>query len=339
MEYRLVVIGAALLGYGWLSRGWQEDGGPKTPLQSALWHALFFFLAAASAAMILSISFESRGRFISVAAHALPLGDLYAALLSGAAAGGLGFWRAWSRGDSVESRRYYLNEDLEWADTVSSAAIIAGLLMLFVVQAFRIPSSSMERTLLIGDRLFVNKFVYGLRLPLVGRRVLALSAVERGDVVVFEFPVDDPRELHCGTIQYGKDFIKRVIGLPGDVVEVRAGRIAVNGRPLAAEPYASYVDAYRLPEPPRAKEIAPARYQELWEGHKLDREFEDSPSDYAGLRDYFGPVRVPPRSYLMMGDNRDRSCDSRYWGPVPESHVKGKAWLLYWPLSRMKLVR
>jgi len=210
---------------------------------------------------------------------------------------------------------------------------------MFVVQAFKIPSGSMENTLLIGDRLFVNKFVYGLRVPYTGRRVLGLEKIARGDVAVFKFPVEDPRELHCGSVQYGKDFIKRVIGLPGDVVEVRQGRVMVNGRPPEQEPYAHWTAPYRMQEPLRAKEISGERYQQLWQEHRLDREFEDKPDDYASLRDYFGPVTVPARSYFMMGDNRDASCDSRYWGPVPEGFMKGKAWLLYWPIARMKTVR
>jgi signal peptidase I len=191
----------------------------------------------------------------------------------------------------------------------------------------------MERTLLIGDHLFVNKFVYGLRVPFSGRRVLGLKPVSRGDIVVFRFPVDDPRELHCGSVQYGKDFVKRVIGLPGDTVEVRQGRVLVNDKPAGEEPYAVYADQYRQPESLHAKELSPERYQELWQGHHLDQELGDV------QRDFFGPVKVPPHSYFMMGDNRDRSCDSRYWGPVAEGDVKGKAWFLYWPPSRMAVVR
>ena len=333
MEYRLFFIGVAMAGFAWFSRGWQQEGGPKTPLASALWHGLFLFLAGFSATMIVAMSFESRARFISVAAHALSVGEVYPALAVGAGLGAVGFWRAWSGGESVERRRYFLDEDREWADTVFSAALMASLLMMFVVQAFKIPSSSMERTLLIGDHLFVNKFVYGLRVPFIGRRVLSLRPVQRGDIVVFQFPVEDLRELHCGSVQYGKDFIKRVIGLPGDTVAVRGGRVLVNDRPLDAEPYAVYDDPYRQQGSPHAQELAPERYQKLWQEHHLDQELLDV------QRDFFGPVKVPEGAYFTMGDNRDHSCDSRYWGPVEEKYVKGKAWFVYWPASRMKTVR
>lgn len=333
MEYRLFFIGAAMGVFAWISRGWQKEGGPETPMKSALWHGLFFFLSGFSVTMILAMSFETRARFISVAAHVIPVGEIYPALAIGAILGAIGFWRAWSEGDKTEKRRYFLHEDLEWADTVFSAALMASLLMMFVLQAFKIPSASMEKTLLIGDHLFVNKFLYGARVPVTGRRVLPIRNPRRGDVMVFQFPVEDPTELHCGSVQYGKDFIKRLIGEPGDTVEVREGRVFINGKLLAEEPYAVHDDPYREPESPHAKEISPERYQELWAAHHLDAELQNN------QRDFFGPVKVPPRSYFMMGDNRDHSCDSRYWGPVDEKFVKGNAWFIYWPPSRMGAVR
>lgn len=333
MEYRLFFIGVAMGAFAWFSRGWQKEGGPRTPRSSALWHALFFFLAGFSVTMILAMSFETRARFISVAAHVIPVGEIYPALAIGAVLGAIGFWRAWSEGDKAEKRRYFLHEDLEWADTVFSAALMASLLMMFVIQAFKIPSASMEKTLLIGDHLFVNKFLYGARVPITGRRILPLRQPKRGDVLVFQFPVDNPTELHCGSVQYGKDFIKRLIGEPGDTIEVREGRVILNGKPIGDEPYALHDEPYREPESPHAKEISPERYQQLWQEHHLDAELQNN------QRDFFGPVKVPPHSYFMMGDNRDHSCDSRYWGPVEEKYVKGNAWFLYWPPSRMGAVR
>jgi signal peptidase I len=333
MEYRLFFIGVAMGAFAWFSRGWQKEGGPQTARSSALWHALFFFLSGFSVTMILAMSFETRARFISVAAHVIPVGEIYPALAIGAVLGAIGFWRAWSEGDKVEKRRYFLHEDLEWADTVFSAALMASLLMMFVIQAFKIPSASMEKTLLIGDHLFVNKFLYGARVPVTGRRILPLRQPKRGDVLVFQFPVDNPTELHCGSVQYGKDFIKRLVGEPGDTVEVREGRVILNGKPVGDEPYALHDEPYREPESPHAKEISPERYQQLWQEHHLDAELQNN------QRDFFGPVKVPPHSYFMMGDNRDHSCDSRYWGPVEEKYVKGNAWFLYWPPSRMGAVR
>ena len=329
MEYRLFFIGLAMGAYARLSRGWQKHGGLKTPMPSALWHAAFFFLAGFSITMLLSLSFEMRERFISVASYVIPAAELSRALLIGFVLGAIGFWRAWAAGDKAEKRRGILHEDLEWADTVFSAAFMASLLMMFVVQAFKIPSASMEKTLLIGDHLFVNKFLYGVRVPFSGRRVLPIRQPKRGDILVFQFPVDAPAR-HCGVEEYGKDLIKRLIGEPGDKIEVRAGRVILNDQPLGDEAaYAVHDAAYLEPVSPRASQLTPEQYQTLWQEHHLDEELQNNE------RDFFGPVTVPANSYFMMGDNRDNSCDSRYWGPVPEKYVKGNAWFLYWPPSRM----
>jgi signal peptidase I len=334
MEYRLFFIGIFMGAFAWFSRGWEEEGGPTTALQSALWHGFFVFLSAFSATMILAMSFETRARYISVAAHVIPVGELYPALALGIVAGALAFARAWAVGGKVEKRRHFIHEDMEWADTVFSAAFMASLLMMFILQAFKIPSASMEKTLLIGDHLFVNKFLYGARVPVTGQRILPIRKPKRGDVLVFQFPSEDPTELHCGTVQYGKDFIKRLVGEPGDTVEVREGRVILNGQPLGDEkPYAVHDEPYQEPVSPIAKTLPPERYQSLWQEHHLDAELQNN------MRDFFGPVTVPPHSYFMMGDNRDHSCDSRYWGPVDEKYVKGNAWFIYWPPSRMGGVR
>jgi signal peptidase I len=190
----------------------------------------------------------------------------------------------------------------------------------------------MESTLLIGDHLFVNKFIYGLRVPLAGRRVFPLKPIARGDVIVFQFPDVDSHALHCGSVQYRKDFIKRVVGIPGDTIQVVGGRLLRNGEPAMPEAYIQNVDGpARYPEP--AKRLAGESYQKIWSSHSLDRELQDM------QRDYFGPIRVPDNSYFAMGDNRDKSCDSRYWGPVEARYIKGKAWFIYWPPSRIRLVR
>jgi signal peptidase I len=333
MEERLLFVGVSLGIFAWYSRRWKERGGPKSPLESASWHAAFYAIAAFSIVMILTMVFEGRTKVMALWAHALRVGDIFPALSAAAVAAGFGFWRAWSKGESVESRRFYLDDDLEWADTVFSSALLAWVLMTFLVQAFKIPSGSMEKTLLIGDHLFVNKFVYGLRVPIWGKRILSLRGVQRGDVMVFEFPVPDPRDTHCGKVNAGENFIKRVIGLPGESVTVSAGKVFIDGKLMSDEHYAEWGDDFRQPESVHAKEIAPARYQELWQDHKLDRELGDI------QKDYFGPVKVPEGSYFMMGDNRDHSCDSRYWGPVHNRFIKGKAWFIYWPPSRMTVVR
>lgn len=158
-----------------------------------------------------------------------------------------------------------------------------------IVQAFRIPSSSMEKTLLVGDFLFVNKFLYGSPLPFTDARLPRLRAPRRGDIIVFKSPQD------------GRDFIKRCVAVGGDTLEVRAKTLYVNGRPQE-EPYA--VRNWDDIRPPN-----------------LDR------------RDFFGPVVVPPQHLFMMGDNRDNSHDSRYWGFLPEKNLQGKAMFIYFSID------
>ena len=333
MEERLLFVGVALGLFAWHSRRWKDRGGPATPTESAVWHAVFYAIAAFSIVMIFTMVFEGRTKVIAVGAKVLRIGDMLPALSAAVIAGGVGFSRAWSKGASVESRRFYLDDDLEWADTVFSSALLAWVLMTFLIQAFKIPSGSMEKTLLIGDHLFVNKFIYGLRVPIWGKRILTLRGVQRGDVMVFEFPVPDPHDSHCGKINAGENFIKRVVGLPGETVTVKEGRVFIDGKVMSDEHYAQWDDGFRQPESVHAKELTPEKYQELWQTHHLDRELGDI------QRDFFGPVKVPAGQYFMMGDNRDHSCDSRYWGPVDEGFIKGKAWFIYWPPSRMKVVR
>ena len=333
MEERLLFIGVSLGLFAWYSRRWKDRGGPATPMQSALWHAVFYAIAAFSIVMIMTMVFESRAKVVAIWARAMRVGDIFPATAAAVVFGSIGFWRAWSNGDKVESRRWYMDDDLEWADTVFSSALLAWVLMTFLIQAFKIPSGSMEKTLLIGDHLFVNKFIYGLRVPIWGKRIIPLRHVSRGDVMVFEFPVPDPRESHCGKVNAGENFIKRVVGLPGETIQVTGGKVLVDGRMQDDGAFAENTEPYRQPESVHAKEIGADRYQELWQTHQLDHELGDVE------RDYFGPVKVPPGQYFMMGANRDHSCDSRYWGPVEEKFIKGKAWFIYWPPSRMKIVR
>ncbi len=178
----------------------------------------------------------------------------------------------------------------EYAESIVVAILIALFIRAFVVQAFKIPSGSMEPTLLIGDHLLVNKFIYGIKIPFVDRKFLVYKEPKRGDIVVFIFPKDKK-----------KDFIKRVVGGPGDTVEVRQKKIYINGK-YWDDPYGVYRDA-----------------------------------EVTGMvpRDNFGPVVVPPDNVLVMGDNRDRSYDSRFWGFVPFDQIKGKALILYWSWDKL----
>ena len=177
----------------------------------------------------------------------------------------------------------------EYFESIVIAVILALFIRTWIVQAFKIPTGSMEQNLLIGDHLLVNKFVFGPAPTLLEQVVMPTTAVQRGDILVFKYPQEPER-----------DFIKRVIGLPGETLEVRQKRLYIDGVKLDE----SYLqDQMPVPEP---GEIA------------LDR------------RDNFGPITVPAGHYFMMGDNRDNSEDSRFWGPLPHAYVKGKAMIIYW---------
>lgn len=172
----------------------------------------------------------------------------------------------------------------EYAEAFALAVLLALTIRAFVVQAFKIPSGSMIPTLSIGDHILVNKFVYGVKIPLTDHILIPVSEPQRGDVVVFKFPGNE-----------STDYIKRVVGLPGDVVEGRNKTVYVNGV-LADTTHIQHADP-------------------------LVREDQ---------RDNFGPVTVPPDSYFVMGDNRDHSADSRFWGFVKLNKFRGKAFLIYW---------
>jgi signal peptidase I len=276
---------------------------------TALVHALWWGLAGLMAAWLYA-SYKERP-------------DLLPGLLAGL--GGLGFaaglaWRRF-KDRTEKGAAEVLADDLEWADTGFSSILLAAFIMYVFVQAFKIPSGSMEKTLLIGDHLFVNKLIYGVRVPYTGKRLFRLRDVRRGDVVVFKFPTQVKESAH-----YGKDFIKRAVGLPGDVVELRDKKVFVNGA-LLEERYTNFADDYVIPPLPQAP--PPGAFQKAWEAGRLTDSF----------RDNFGPVTVPPGHYLVMGDNRDRSYDARFWGPLPEVCLKGKAWFVYWPFKRAKIIR
>ena len=200
----------------------------------------------------------------------------------------------------VETNEQHGSELREWTEAIVIAFVLAIVLRTFLIQAYKIPSGSMEPTLLIGDHIMVNKMRYGLRMPdsvfgltpfaseiPYGHYLFHLARVQRGDVVVFVFPLDS-----------SKDFIKRVVGIPGDTVQVKKGKVFLDGEPV--------------PDPHAHFEVAPQ-----------DRS-QNSP------RDNFGPVVVPPGKFFMMGDNRDRSYDSRFWGFVKLDQIEGRAMFIYW---------
>lgn len=183
----------------------------------------------------------------------------------------------------------------EWAESIVIALILALFIRQFIVQAFKIPTGSMRMTLIEGDRILVNKFIYGAKFPFTDFRLPSLRKLKRGDVIVFMYP-EDPK----------KDFIKRLVALPGETIEIRNGNIYIDGK-LSADP------------------LIYNRYYY----NRLDSEFGKE-----GQK-----IKVPEGLYYVLGDNSSSSRDSRYWGFVPEKNILGKAILIYWPLQRVRLIK
>jgi len=179
----------------------------------------------------------------------------------------------------------------EYIEAIVIALIIAFFIRTFVVQAYKIPSGSMKPTLLVGDHILVNKFIYGIKVPYFRNTLIPIKEPKKGDIVVFIYPEDR-----------SKDFIKRVIATSGDTVEIRNKKIYLNGR-LYKDNRGVYTDQFVIPG-----SIQP--------------------------RDNFGPVTVPKGSLFVMGDNRDQSYDSRFWGFVDLKDVLGKAFIIYWSWDR-----
>ena len=327
MEQRLFFVSLGIGIYALLTRMVIRRNSLGTKVQAGIWHGLFCAQAAFIMVLVLVTGLDTRTGVAIVGG--ISRGQaLFASVVMLVAF----VWGLFSALDEKKTVESVLKDDLEWADTIFSSIMLAVVVMYFLLQAFKIPSGSMRDTLIEGDHLFVNKAVYGMKVPLTGRRVLKFRDVNRGDVIVFTFPSSSPAELHCGGVQYGKDFIKRVIGLPGDTVEVREGLLFVNGKQAENETYAKYSDPSRIAGPER-KSIGDKEYQDLWESRNLGRAYGEA------IRDVFGPVKVPQGSYFAMGDNRDHSCDSRFWGPVPEQNIKGRALFIYWPPGRMVGIR
>jgi len=245
-----------------------------------------------------------------------------------AAYAGYNAWRANKADTKAKEKIYAFN--LDWAETVYFAGFFASVAMFFFLQAFKIPSASMRNTLLEGDNLFVNKITYGIRLPFMQHKLVKFNDIDRGDIIVFSFPAESKKQINCGEPQYGRDFVKRVIALPGETVEIKNKQVFINGQLMPAQAYEVYDDHNRTEIP---ISIEQEEYQKLWEGRELEHHLG------LYLRDSFGPVTVPQGMYLGVGDNRDFSCDSRFWGPIPERNIKGKAWFIHWPPSRMGAIK
>ena len=184
----------------------------------------------------------------------------------------------------------------EYYEALLIAIIFVNFARIFAFQAFKIPSGSMEDNLKVGDHIIVNKFVFGADGPDVLERMFPMRTIRRGDVVVFRYP-DNPEQ----------DYVKRVIGLPGETIMMRQKRVFIDGKPLD-EPYTFFEDDEPMPTDEQA----------------------DFLPDQWKLRYRFGPFKVPEGQYFTMGDNRDYSSDSRYWGTVPRRLIKGRAFMVYW---------
>jgi signal peptidase I len=223
-----------------------------------------------------------------------------------------------SRVDPRVLRRGYM----KFLSVFTCVILVPVFTYIFLYQAFQIPSGAMENTLLIGDHLLVNKYVYGVRIPWTERRVLKFRDVQHGDVVVFKCPAtalsEEERKHHVR-----KDFIKRTVALPGDQVVIKNKRLYINGL-LQTEPYAIYRDPKVIPDSRSA--VSAADFQKAWERGDL--------AQHSYVRDNFGPVKVPAGCYFVMGDNRDGSFDSRFWGPLPAGLLIGKPTRIYFPSNR-----
>jgi signal peptidase I len=183
----------------------------------------------------------------------------------------------------------------EYSESIIIAVLLALLIRAFVVQAFKIPSGSMKPTLQVGDHILVNKFIYGIKLRVpftaLNYTLIPISSPKRNDVVVFIFPKET-----------NKDFIKRVIGLPGDTLQIKDKKIYINNQPMD-DPHGTFTDQRIIPE-------------------------MEQP------RDNIGPLVIPPHMIFVMGDNRDESYDSRFWGFVDQKQILGQAFIIYWSWDR-----
>jgi signal peptidase I len=192
----------------------------------------------------------------------------------------------------------------EYVEAFAIAILLALFIRTFIVQAFKIPSGSMKPTLLIGDHLLVNKFIYGVKIPYLDRIIIPIKNPKRGDIIVFKWPKDE-----------SKDFIKRVVGVEGDVIEIKDDILFVNGKGIHSEYVGDFIDDDNT----RAEQL-----DETLGGVK------HSILNQIVRHEDFGPIKVPWDSVFVMGDNRDNSEDSRYWGFVTINKIKGKALIIYW---------
>jgi signal peptidase I len=214
------------------------------------------------------------------------------------------------KGDAAGTGRWLW----EWIKSISVAILIFLVLRTFVVESFRISSGSMESTLFAGDLLLVNKAVYGAEVPFTGIHVPGFESPQRGDVVVLEPPFEG----------WEAPYVKRIVGVPGDEIAMRHGNVYVNGE-RQPEDYVQRVAANR--------DI----YDPMFEWQRAYLAAGVDAVSYRLSRDHWGPLRVPPGKYFVMGDNRDNSEDSRHWGFVPRALIKGRPLIIYYSFEYEKL--
>ncbi|HEV3423785.1 MAG TPA: signal peptidase I [Paraburkholderia sp.] len=220
---------------------------------------------------------------------------------------------------------------LEYSASFFPVILVVFVVRSFVVEPFKIPSGSMVPTLLVGDFILVNKYEYGIRLPITNTKITEGRPLERGDVVVFRYPKDE-----------SVDYIKRVIGLPGDVVAYQDKQLTINGKPVPETPLPDYFDEERIGYAKQFEEDIDGRKNRILNNPAV-------PPFIVGAEDY--PYRdncsynargvickVPPGNYFMMGDNRDNSADSRYWGFAPDKNIVGRAFFIWMNFSSLKRI-
>ena len=207
----------------------------------------------------------------------------------------------------VKARKSLKHATWEWIKSLAIALVIWFVLRTLLIEAFRIPSSSMERTLLVGDFLFVNKALYGAEVPLIHTRLPAIRDPRRGDIVVFDSKTEQ-----------GVKVVKRLVGMPGDTLQMKNAVLWRNGA-AQREPYVEHVDSLTDASAPEMRD---------WQAHYLLPGVNRA--TYHPSRDNWGPLVVAPGQYFVMGDNRDNSYDSRYWGFVDRKVIRGRPLFVYY---------
>ncbi|AOJ09339.1 signal peptidase I [Burkholderia mayonis] len=220
---------------------------------------------------------------------------------------------------------------LEYTASFFPVILVVFVVRSFIVEPFKIPSGSMVPTLLVGDFILVNKFDYGLRLPITNQKITEGRPLQRGDVVVFRYPKDE-----------SVDYIKRAVGLPGDTVAYQDKKLTINGQPVPEAALPDYFDEERMNYAKQFEETLGARKNAILNNPAVPpfvMGADDYPYRDNCRYDSRGVVcKVPPGHYFMMGDNRDNSADSRYWGFVPDKNIVGRAFFIWMNFSELKRI-